>query len=525
MRTAIATVAETRRLEADLIQGWGVPELVLMERAALGVAMQVHALAEPGERVAVVAGLGNNGADGLAAARILKAWGHDPIVYALEGQGTASHARQLDWARRFEVRVEACGPDTRLPRAAVLVDALFGFGLSRAPEGLAAQALHALAAATARAVVAVDLPSGLDGTTGTAFGPVVRATHTVAAGVLKSGLVSDPALAMVGRLSLAEIGFAPALLDRLPGDVLVPEGLPPRALAAHKGETGSLLIVGGSAAMSGAPALAARAACRIGAGLVYLAVPQGIRDAVAVQVPEAVVYGLPADEAGGLALEAWEAIAPLLERCTAGVLGPGLARGPGALGLAERLYRTWERPLVVDADALQPGLLQARAAGPRILTPHPGEAARLLGTTSQQIQSDRLAHALRIAQESEAVTLLKGARSLVAEPGGRYGVNVRGTPAMATAGAGDVLAGLIGGLLAQGHDARMAAREGAALHGLAGEVAAGFGARHALVASDLVLSLPEALGLASKQPGFESVLQPIGYFHPDRGLSRDTAHN
>ncbi len=515
MRTAVATVAETRRLEAEQIETWGVPELVLMERAALGVAHQVRALCAPGTAIAVVAGTGNNGADGLAAARLLKGWGHDPVVYGLEGKGTASHARQLDWARRWGVRLESFAAGTCLPDNAVLVDALFGCGLNREPTGLAAQAIQAIETARARAVVAVDLPSGLDGTTGAAMGPVVTATHTVAAGVLKSGLLMDPALAMVGRLVLADIGLAPCLLDQLPGEVLVPQALPPRELAAHKGTAGSLLIVGGSAAMSGAPALAARAAARVGAGLVYLAVPEGIRDAVAVQVPEAVVYGLPMAVDGGLAAGAWEPLAALLERCQAGILGPGLSRGAEALGLAERLYRTWDRPLVVDADALQPELLALGAPGPRLLTPHPGEAARLLGSTSRQVQADRLEHARAIADRAGAIAILKGARTLVAEPGGTYGVNVLGTPAMATAGSGDVLAGVLGGLLAQGLAPVAAARQGVAWHGLAGLHAAD--GRHALIASDLVASLPSAMGPAARSRRAESDLQPIGELPPERG--------
>lgn len=523
MRTAVATVAETRRLEAELIATWGVPELVLMERAALGVALLVRALADRQTPVAVVAGTGNNGADGLAAARMLKGWGYDPVVYALEGKGTASHALQLDWAKRWDVRLSDFTATTRLPSEAVLVDALFGFGINREPTGLSAAAIQAMRAAAARAMVALDLPSGLDGTTGASYGPVVAATHTVAAGVLKSGLLTDQALASVGDLWLADLGFAPSLLAALPGDVIMPAPLPARELAAHKGTAGSLVVVGGSAAMSGAPALAARAAARAGAGLVYVAVPEGIRDAVAVQVPEAVVLGLPMAPEGGLAEAAWEPLSDLLTRCQAGILGPGLSRGPEASCLAKRLYRTWDRPLVVDADALQPDLLDDGAPGPRLLTPHPGEAARLLGSTSREIQADRLLSALAIARRARAIAILKGARTLVAEPGGTYGVNVLGTPAMATAGSGDVLAGVIGGLLAQGLDPLLAARQAVATHGRAGLLASDLGARHALIASDLIDSLPAALRQAARPSAPESVLLAIGQLHPERGPDWVTA--
>lgn len=521
MRTAIATVAETRRLEAELIGSWGVPEGLLMERAALSVALLVRQVAAPTAPVTVLAGCGNNGADGLAAARILKGWGYAPTVYLMPGTGTASHAQQLAWAGRWGVTLRPFEPETVWPKGAVIVDALFGFGLNRAPEGLAVRAIQSLLAAEARAILAVDLPSGLDGTTGTALGAVVQATHTVAAGVLKSGLLCDPALAAVGRLYLGDIGLAPGLLDELPGEVIQPLPLPVRRLAMHKGEAGSLLVIGGSASMSGAPAMVARAAARIGAGLIYLAVPEPIRDAVAIQMPEAIVQGLPTDPSGGLSEAGWEALALLMERCKAGVLGPGMATGPEAMRLAERLYRTWDRPLVVDADALQPSLLAMAPAGPRILTPHPGEAGRLLGLPAAEIQTDRVAHARTIAQRGRAITVLKGARTIVAEPSGRYGINVFGTPAMATAGSGDMLAGLLGGLLAQGLDPAMAARQGTAIHGLAGEAAAEFGAHRAILATDLLSGLPEALQLLARTPDAGAPLRAIG--DPYRERDRNTA--
>lgn len=523
MRRAIATVAETRTLEAELIRDWGVPELTLMERAALAVALQVRALADPEAPVVVLAGHGNNGADGLAAARLLKGWGYDPIVFGLEGKGTPSHAQQLAWARRWGVRLAPFASDVALPGKGVIVDALFGFGLDRAPAGVAARAIQAIHDAGARAVVAVDLPSGLDGTTGMAFGAVVHATHTVAAGVLKSGLLADPALEAVGRLSLGEIGFAPELLARLPGDVIAPMPLPRRRQAAHKGEAGSLLVVGGSAAMSGAPGLVARAAGRVGAGLVYLAVPEGIRDAVAVQMPEAVVFGLPSDPSGGLAASGWDILTSLLGRCRAVVLGPGLGRGPEAYALAERLYRAFEGPMVVDADALQPELLGLKAAGPRILTPHPGEAGRCLSVPSATVQADRLLHARMLSERSGAITVLKGARSVVADPKGRYGINVHGTPAMATAGSGDVLAGLLGGLLAQGCDPLVAARQATLLHGLAGGVASANGARHAVLASDLVEASTEAMALLDRKVLAPPCLEEVGSHAWNRDPCWETA--
>lgn len=468
MRLAVASVAETRTLEASVIESWGMPQLLLMERAALAVAEVARRACERhGPRIAVVAGWGNNGGDGIAAARLLKGWGYDPVVNLLEGRRSAACERQLEWARRWGVRVERF--EDRLPEADVLIDAVFGFGLNRPPEGAAMRAIQRMNEAEGT-IVAVDLPSGLEGSKGVPFESHVRARHTVSLGMVKSGLVTDPALDAVGELWLGELGFPEALTAQLPGDVIRAEAWPSRGPAAHKGDAGFVLVVGGSRAMSGAPLMASLAAGRIGAGLVYAAVPAGIRDVVASGMPEAVVLPMPEDADGGLAEEAWEELLPLLERCRAGILGPGLGLGAGAQRLAGRLFREWERPLVVDADALR--AVEGRPGGARVLTPHAGEMARLMQTDAGAIQADRLRWACEGARKHQALLVLKGARTVVAEPGGGYGVNVGGDPVMATAGSGDVLAGLIGGLLAQGLDERSAARQGVRLHASLGEAGA-----------------------------------------------------
>lgn len=467
MRLAIASVAETRTLEESVMESWGMPQLLLMERAALAVAevtrREVERLA-PGGRIGIVAGWGNNGADALAAARLLKGWGYDPLVSVLDGKLTPAMRQQLDWARRWGVRLVPWGD--RLPPADVYLDGLFGFGLNRPPEGDAQEAITRLNACKAP-IVSIDLPSGLDGTTGTPLGSAVRATRTVSLGLVKSGLVCDPALEHVGELWLGDLGFPEALKASLSGDVIMAEALPERAIAAHKGDAGFVLVVGGSRAMSGAPLMASLAAARAGAGLVYAAVPAGIRDVVAAGMPEAVVLPLPEDSEGGIAAEGWAQLRPLLDRCHAGILGPGLGTGEGALRIARLLYQGWERPLVVDADALR--ALGDAPGGARILTPHPGEMGRLMGIPASEVQANRLHWANQAANRLGVIVVLKGARTVVAEPGGRYGVNVGGSPLLATAGSGDVLAGLIGGLLARRLSPREAARQGVRLHASLGE--------------------------------------------------------
>ncbi len=492
----VASIAEIRKLEHDVISSWGMPQLLLMERAALAVAEVTRRLCvSHGPRITVVAGWGNNGGDGLAAARLLKGWGLEPVVAMLDGPMTPACEQQLDWARRWGVPVVPLGD--RLPPADVTIDAVFGFGLNRAPEGAAQRAIARLNADPAP-IVAVDLPSGLDGTTGIPLGETVRAHHTVALGALKTGLVTDPALDTIGHLWLGDLGFPETLLDALPGDVIRVESQPERRLSAHKGEAGFVLVVGGSRTMSGAPLMASLAAGRIGAGLVYAAVPAGIRDVVAAGMPEAVVIPLPEDSEGGIAAEAWDVLLPMLERCHAGILGPGLGQGAGAMEVAARLYRTWERPLVVDADALRAA--GGTPGGARVLTPHPGEMGRMLEIPAAEVQADRIRWAREGAERFASHVVLKGARTVVAEPGGRYGVNVGGHPVMATAGSGDVLAGLIGGLLAQRLSPREAARRGVRVHASLGEASARGPNGRSMLALDMLNCLTDVLRSAPLIP-------------------------
>ena len=438
----VATVAETQSLEAAVIDGWGFPQALLMERAALALATLTRRVTAPDRPIVVLAGSGNNGADGLAAARLLAAAGRKPEVLLVTEPRSPATSQQATWLQRWGVTPRPWSPTERLSERTVVLDAMFGFGLNRAPEGTSREAIATLNDSGAT-VIAMDLPSGLDGTTGTAPGEVVRADWTVAAGLVKVGTVTDPALASVGRLVLGDIGFPAELLGGLPGTLLSCDPLPARSPSAHKGQAGTLLVVGGSDHMSGAPALVARAAGRIGAGVVVVTVPERIRSVVAGLMPEALVLPLPETPDGAIRDEAWETLQPWLGRATAGVVGPGLGRDPLSLALATRLYREWDRPLVLDADALQPEILGVPVAGDRLLTPHPGEAGRLLDWPVQRVQADRLSAARTLAERSGAIAVLKGARTIVTTPAGRYGIHVGGHPAMATAGFMKLRCGLV----------------------------------------------------------------------------------
>jgi NAD(P)H-hydrate epimerase len=480
---AIATVAETRALEADLIERWRLPVHVLMERAALGVAAVTAQLATRAQTIAVLVGPGHNGGDAAAVARVLQTWGFRPEIYAAADIATVT-AEQVDWAGRSGV---SCRPLAEFEEAPILVDGLFGFGLNRAPEGELAAAIRTANECGARAVVAVDLPSGTDGDTGGAPGDRIMATHTVATGLVKLGVACDPAVEAVGELWQTDIGLPPGAGEGLAGRILAPAPLPQRRASAHKGSLGTLLIIGGSRAMVGAPGLTALAAGRCGTGLVVVAVPRQHAGTIAGMMPEAIVVPLEAHDDASLDERDLGILAPWLERADALAVGPGLTRQAGQIGLVARLWATWDGPLVLDADALGPELASMPArTGPVVVTPHPGEAGRMLGASASQVQADRLAAARRLASSVRAVCVLKGARTLVARPEGAYGVLLRTTPALATAGSGDVLTGLVGGYLAQGQDPWLAACRAVAHHADLGLGAAAQSPGMGLLARDLL---------------------------------------
>lgn len=490
--------AESRRLDAEAIAA-GTPGIVLMERAAAAVAREVGRLVrarpERGESLVVLCGAGNNGGDGFEAARLLleAGWPAGRLTLLLLGDPGRLPADASQTFRRFSALrpvlplTDEAGLEP-LRRATLVVDALFGTGLARPldPGGLAARAAEVSSVGRA-AVVAVDIPSGLDGGSREIPGPHVRADVTVTFGFPKVAHVRLPAAGECGRIVVAPIGL-PAEDAEDPG---IPEAVaardvarlfPPRDAAAHKGTFGTVLVVGGSEGMAGAPALAARAAFRAGAGKVVVAAPDAVR---------AVVHGLSAE-----ATTAPESQDPGAYSALA--VGPGLGRDGTAVN---RLDAAMSAPVpsVFDADALnlvgpEPERFANRTA-PTILTPHPGEAARLLGVSTAEIASDREGTARELARRSRSVVVLKGYRSLVADPEGGVTTVLAGNPGMATGGAGDVLTGVVAAFLARGLRARDAAAAGAWLHGAAGDLASERLGMESLSAGDLVDALPAAWGL------------------------------
>lgn len=461
--------ATMRALDRHTIETLGVPGALLMEcagRAVTEVVLAERAAAGSAGDVLVVCGSGNNGGDGLVVARQLALLGV-PVRVALVWEPrrlTPDASANLARVRVLGVPIATGTP--RTAGAAVIVDALFGTGLSRAVTGPPATAIRRIVAARPRArVVAVDLPSGLDADTGRPHGPCVAADVTVTLGLPKLGLALEPGRTLAGRIVVARIGIA----DAAPGVRADAELWGPRAAAArlparpadgHKGSFGHVLVVAGARGKTGAAALAAEGALRAGAGLVTIACPAGVNEILEVKCTEAMTAPVADGPEGAFAAAACEALLVLARERDVVALGPGIGRAEETQKLVCELVERIERPLVLDADGLFPfsasartrarqlGALKGRRAA-TILTPHPGEAARLLGTSAADINRDRVGSARRIAELAGAVVVLKGAATVVAAPDGRVAVNPTGGPALGTGGTGDVLTGVIAALLAQ----------------------------------------------------------------------------
>jgi ADP-dependent NAD(P)H-hydrate dehydratase / NAD(P)H-hydrate epimerase len=490
--------AEMRAVDAWAIQDQGVPSLDLMERAGAGLARVAAQTARPG-RLRVVIGKGNNGGDGLVAARLLRADGHEVDVLTVAALDELRGDALVNLERLPGAAPEPFAPE-RLDGSGVVVDALLGTGF----EGVAREPVAgAIAAINAQdgPVVACDMPSGVDASTGEVEGEAVRAQLTATFHGSKVGLHVEPGRSHAGDVEVVEIGVprgAPA--PRSAG--LISERLlelyPRRARSGSKFDSGVVLVVGGSAGLTGAPTMAARSASRAGAGYVQVAVPESAQAAIDMRLLEQMSRGLPEHDGAHTPAGVSKA-EQMAERAGAVVLGPGLGRDEGAAEFARAVAAGVGKPLLIDADGLNAHagrleLLQARGA-PTVLTPHEGELARLLGVDSEEIKAHRLAHAREAAELSGAVVLLKGDDTIVAAPGGPVAINRGATPALATAGTGDVLSGLIGALLAKGLPGLEAAALGALAHALAGMAAADrHGADH-VVAGDVIDALPYGLTL------------------------------
>lgn len=517
----VLDIRQMREADRATIEDVGIPARVLMENAGRQVVAAIEASFDDlaTSRVAILCGHGNNGGDGFVAARVLAERG---VALSIVLVGQAADVRgdaraNLDVLRNLGLDVievanagawELHGTDVL--GADLVVDALYGTGFRGALTGLAETIVADLNAAPVP-VVAVDLPSGLSADSAEIPGPAVNATLTVALGAPKIPLLMPPAERLAGTLVIADIGIPEAIIDRVDGprvEVLTREEMrrlvTPRSPDTHKGDYGRLLIVAGSQGKTGAAVLAARAALRSGAGLVTVAIPASLVPIVASQGTEFMVLGLPETPEGTLSEDAVDAI--LGFRADVLALGPGLGNTPAVFRLVRSIVERAGVPLVLDADALnafegQADGLVGREDVEIIITPHPGEMARLIGSSVDDVQARRIEVARDFAVVHRVHVVLKGHRTVVASPDGLVSLNLTGNAGMATGGAGDVLLGVVAGWFGQMLDAPAAARLAVYLHGLAGDLAEEEEGEVALVAGDIVSRLGEAvLELTARRP-------------------------
>lgn len=508
----VLTGGEMRNLDRRTIQERSVPVEALMENAGRCVAEEAERtwgpLSEKG--IAVAAGKGNNGGDGLVAARHL--WGTAARVEVF--LSTPADALQGEAGMNLRRFQKLGGPvheisdipveelTETLSRFHVIVDALLGTGISSPVTGGTARLIEAVNR-SGRPVLSVDLPSGIHADTGKVMGTAVRATVTVTLGLPKRGLLVFPGAEKAGRLCVADIGFPPDLIGEIPSALNwvtpaeVSRMLSHRAAESHKGVFGHVLVVAGSRGKGGAGVLAAHAALRVGAGLATLALPAGLEPDLPSRPAEVMTLPLPATAEGSIGRGATEILLKAAQGMKAVALGPGLSTHPDTVRLVRDLIPELTVPMVIDADALnglagQTDILKKLRA-PAVLTPHPGEMARLIASTPEAVQADRLASASEWVGRYPVTLVLKGARTIVAYPNGTINVNSTGNPGMASAGTGDALTGMIAGLIAQGYDPQGAALLGVYLHGLAGDMAAAELGPIGLMASDLLARIPAAI--------------------------------
>jgi NAD(P)H-hydrate epimerase len=503
-----------RQLDYEAINNYGIPGIVLMENAGIGT---IQAIMESfgeldGRTIMIVAGQGNNGGDGLVIARQILQRGGLPFVFLMADLKKVKGAAAVNLAivKKLGIPIATVTGDQGLqslqnflPECDLIIDAMFGIGLKRAVKNHYAKAIELINQSPVP-VVSVDIPSGLDSDTGMPRGICINANLTVTYGLAKPGHFTGLGPEVTGALVVVDISIPPAVIAEADPRIEVLDNhsvvclIPERPPTSHKGTYGHLLVLAGSRGKTGAALLCARGALRGGAGLVTICAPDNLTQIYETALAEAMTLPLPTPNVDYAAITDYEELRPALENKQAMVIGPGLGQNVSTGLLVARLYRQQKLPMVVDADALN--LLAGNPAqlknppGPRILTPHPGEMAGLTGKSTQAIQADRLRIALDFAAEHNVFVVLKGYNTIIAGPDGRAAINATGNPALATGGSGDVLAGFIGSLLAQGLTPWEAARLGVYAHGLtADRLTKDHDIRAGLLASELADELPAIL--------------------------------
>lgn len=531
----VVTSQEMREIDRITIEDYGIPSLLLMERAGLAVASKVREF-YPDKKVIVLCGGGNNGGDGIVAARNLYNWGFNVhvLICAKKNELSPDCNKQYQIAKKIGIPIEFRNAvNAKDVHGAVIIDAVFGTGISRPVKGNIAVIFEFINNSEVQ-VVSVDVPSGVSADTGELLGEAVKADFTVTFGLPKCGHYLYPGAEYTGRLFIEDIGFPEKLLlsDKLKVGLIDRETvsglISPRPRYSHKGDYGHVLVIAGSRGKTGAALMTVRACLRSGAGLVTLAVPESLMDVFQGRVTEEMTLPLADDGSGMLSSKAIDHIlAFAAQKADVIAIGPGIGISSNTEKIMNELIRKSTVPMVIDADGINSlsraignrqgaiGLLR-KAKSPVILTPHPGEMTRLLqksapppippprggrvregvkALTSElqtKIERDRISTAMSFSKETGTYLVLKGVPTIVAEPDGNAFINTTGNPGMAAAGSGDVLTGVIASLLGQGLNPTDASVAGVYLHGLAGDLAAGRIGEYSMLASDIINFLPEA---------------------------------
>ncbi|HEY6260637.1 MAG TPA: NAD(P)H-hydrate dehydratase, partial [Nitrospiraceae bacterium] len=508
----IVTGTEMQTLDRRTITEAHIPSAILMERAGEGIVRHLEQHCGPlrGKTITILCGKGNNGGDGLVVARLLhrrRARIHVMLLTPVTdlSRDTASMYRRFIRVAGRSAIIRFRSADQARPLLAssdILIDALLGTGLSSVVTGTYREAIDVINSA-GKPVIAVDIPSGLQADTGAILGRAIRATLTVTCGLPKLGLYVNEGIDQAGIVRVVDIGIPSAYVDAIESRTLLLtsdsafRSLPERTPSSHKGTFGHAGIIAGSVGKTGAAALAARAALRVGAGLVTVATPNSVNDVLEAKLLEAMTMPLPETKARTLARSGLDRVLAFFQARTAIAIGPGLSTHHETVELVQSLMKHLDRPSVLDADALNALTgkvsLLTECKTPPVLTPHPGEMARLeVDATTQSVNADRIGTARRFARERGVFVVLKGARTIVARPDGLVAICPTGNPGMATAGTGDVLTGMIVGLLAQRVPAWEAACAATYFHGSAGDLAAQHVGQPGMVASDLIAQIPYA---------------------------------
>ncbi len=510
----VATAEQMQELDRRSIENYKIPGIVLMENAGRGAAEVISKTFPNIQRwkVAVISGKGNNGGDGFVIARHLMNQGVVVKVFLLTDpralRGDAETNYQVFYRMKGEVLPVPSSKDYQrikkdLEKFDLLVDGIFGTGLDAEVRGYYREVIDHLNTLQ-KPIVAIDIPSGLDANTGKPLGTAIKATLTITFGLPKIGLLISPGLDYAGEVKVIDIGIPKKLVDEEKIQTFLLEGNEIRKWVStrrrpesHKGDYGHLLVLAGSVGKTGAAAMTCEAALRMGAGLVTLAIPKSLNSIMEVKLTEVMTEPLPETPKQTLSLRAYNSILRLCENKSAVVIGPGIGTFKETQALILKLVKSLEIPMIIDADGItalstQPKIFPLTNRN-LILTPHPGEMARLIRSTPKEIQGDRIGVSRNFAQSNHLYLVLKGHRTLIATPKGDIFINPTGNPGMASGGTGDVLTGMIGGLVCQGLDLLTSLQIAVYLHGWAGDEVAREIGETSLVATDILRKIPTLL--------------------------------